>query len=443
MAALASAVADLGEFVSRFEWADVGEDVADRLRLALLDTLGVTVAGASTPEHRALVDAWVLPPGSARLLGAGRATDIDAAAWLNGSAACCLELDEGNKYARGHPAAHVFPAALALGEVRHVPGPELCAALLTGYEVAARFGRALQPVGGLHPHGQWGALGAAAAAARLCRLGPDGVAAAIDAAAGLPVAGHFGSALRGSYVRNTWVGAANAHGLVAARLAAAGLAAVDETAALSLGSLLGTLDPATLTADLGSRFDVTHGYFKRHASCSYTHPPADAVLALRRDHPDLHPDDIAGVEVATHHLAAPLDATAFPTRLAAMFSIPYVVAVALAEGSCRPEAFDDRRRRDRTILRLASVTAVHVDEELDARLPDERGARVTVRRHGGGSLVASVPNPIGDADHEPFGPAEVMDKLEELIGDDAPLLASVVEQLPTADDVAGLLATLP
>ena len=168
------------------------------------------------------------------------------------------------------------------------------------------------------------------------------------------------------------------------------------------------------------------------------------VLALRRDHPDLHPDDIVAVEVATHHLAAPLDATTFATRLAAMFSIPYVVAVALAEGSCRPEAFDGRRRRDRTILRLASLTTVRVDEELDAGLPDERGARVTVQRRGGESLVASVPNPIGDADHQPFGPAEVMRKLEALIDDaDARLLASVVEQLPTADDIAGLLATLP
>ena len=444
MAALASAIDELGAFATRLGWWVVGADVSDRLALTLLDTLGVTLAGALTPEHRALVDAWSPPPGPARLVGCSRCTTVDAAAWLNGTAACCLELDEGNKYARGHPAAHVFPSALALGEALGVSGSELCAALLAGHEVAARFGRAMQPVAGLHPHGHWGAVGAAAAAARLLGLGPEGVAAAIDAAAGLPLASHFGSALRGSYVRNTWIGAANANGLVAARLAAAGLASVDETAALSLGSLLGELDPGALTDELGSRYDITRGYFKRHASCSYTHPPADAVLTLRRAHPELRPDDVAAVEVATHRLAAPLDGTSFPTRLAAMFSVPYVVAVALAEGACPPRVFDEHHRRDPTILRLASLTTVRVDDDLDARLPAERAAQVTVRRRDGATLLACVPNPVGDADHHPFGHREVMAKLEGLIGADrARLLARIVEQLPDAADVAPLLGATP
>jgi 2-methylcitrate dehydratase PrpD len=418
--------------------------VRDRLQLTLLDTLGVTAAGARTEEMRALVEAWQPPAGPARLVGTSRSATMDAAAWINGTAACSLELDEGNKYARGHPATHAFPAALALAETIGASGEELCSALLAGHEVASRFGRAFTPAPGVHPHGHWGAAGAAAAAARLMRLGPVAVAGAIDAAGGLPLATHMAIALRGSFVRNTWIGAANVNGLVAARLAAAGLAGIDETAQHTVGKLLGRLDPDRLVEELGTRFDVTHGYLKRHASCAYTHPPADAALELRRRHPDLRTEDVVEIDVATHRLAIPLDATAFPTRLAAMFSVPYVVATVLQHGACTPEAFDETRRADPTIRHLAAITRVRLDPELDARLPAERPARVTITLRDGSTRVAEVPNAIGDADHHPFGRAGTVRKLAALLGeDDAMLMLRIVQTLPEAEDVTTVLADLP
>jgi 2-methylcitrate dehydratase PrpD len=441
---VSTALSHLGSFAEEARWRDVPSPLRDRLLLTLLDTVGVIVAGARTGELRDLVAAWDPPAGPARLFGTTHSAPVDAAAWLNGTAACSLELDEGNKYARGHPAAHVFPAALALAQARGASGEDLCTALLVGHEVAARFGRATTTTAGLHPHGHWGAAGAAAAAGRLLALSADAIAAAIDAACGLVLATHFGSALRGTFVRNTWIGAANANGLVAARLAAAGLATVDDTPELTLGELLGSFDPAQLTEELGSRFDVQHGYFKQHASCSYTHPPADAVLELRRSHPDVSADDVAAVDVDTHRLAAPLDRKEFPTRLAAMFSIPYVVAAALVEGGCPPAAFDDVHRRDPAMRRLADTVTVHQDDQLDARLPAERPARVTLRLRDGRVLTAEVPNPVGDADHHPFGRTEIDAKLQALIGrDDAVALAQTVDALPRADDVTDLLAQVP
>jgi 2-methylcitrate dehydratase PrpD len=441
---LGAALRQLGEFAAQLRWEDVPTAVADRLLLVLLDTVGVTVAGGRTPEVAALIAAWDPPRGPARLAGGVRSAPVDAAAWLNGTAACCLELDEGNKFARGHPAAHAFPAAIALAEARGVSGAELCAALLVGHEVAARFGRATIPAAGLHPHGHWGAAGAAAAAGRLLGLTGSGIAAAIDAVCGLPLATHFDSALRGTFVRNTWVGAANANGLVAARLAAATLATVDSTAELTLGRLLGSFDQTQLTAELGLRYDVLHGYFKRHASCSYTHPPADAVLELRRNHPGLSAEDVTQITVETHRLAVPLARKEFPTRLAAMFSIPYVVAVAFVEGACPPSAFDDVHRADPLVHRLAEAVTVRLDGDLDARLPAERSARVTIRLRDGRLLTAGIPNPIGDADYHPFGRADISRKLETLIGaEDAGELVEVVDALPAADNAAGLLARVP
>jgi len=444
--ALARPLRELGEWVAHVAWDDLPRDVRDRLGLTLFDHLGVTLAGAATPEVRALWAAHRPSPGPARLLGAGRDVALDEAIWLNGIAVCCLELDEGNKFARGHPAAHAFPAALALAQAHRVSGRELCAALVAGHEVAARFGRATRLRAGVHPHGNWGAAGAAAATARLLGLDGDGVAGAIDAAGGLALATPFASALRGSFVRNAWIGAANLHGLQSARMAAAGLATPDGTAGDSLGSILGELDPGALTEELGERFDLTRGYFKRHASCSYTHPPADAALALRRQVPGLDPSQVRAVTVETHGLAAPLDGTETPTRLAAMFSVPHVTAVALAFGDCAPVRFDERHRTDPAVRALVARTRVRRDEAMDARLPGERPARVSVLLDDGRTLTAEVPNPVGDADHHPFGHAELAAKLAALLAPqavDADRLWQLAAALPDAPDAAAVLRELP
>jgi 2-methylcitrate dehydratase PrpD len=211
-----------------------------------------------------------------------------------------------------------------------------------------------------------------------------------------------------------------------------------------LGGILGALDPKRLVEELGVRFDVTHGYFKRHSSCSYTHPPADAVLEIRRRRPDISADDVVDIDVATHRLAAPLVAVDVHTRLAAMFSVPYVVAVALVDGACPPEAFDTERRADPTIRRLMRVTHVRLDDELDRRLPAERPARVTLSLRDGSTVTAEVPNPVGDADYQPFGIDGITEKLAALLGHDhAAALARSVHAMPTAGDLNGFWSSLP
>lgn len=436
-AAAAAAVRRLGGFVANLDTTAVGAPVMHRLALVVEDSLAVTLAGAATAELTALRAAWPAAPGPAALLGTATTTAVEPAIWLNGTALCCLELDEGDKYARGHPLAHVLPVALAVAAERGASGPQLRAALLAGHEVAARAGRATVLRAGTHPHGNWGALGAAAAAARLMELDGAATASAIDAAAGLVLASPFASAVAGTFVRNTWVGAAGVAGLVAARLAAAGLATVDGTAAASLGALLGTFDPVALVDDLGVRWDVELGYLKRHASCSYTHPPADAALALRAAHPDLHPASIRDVQVATHGLAAGLDRTAPPTRLAAMFSIPHVVAAALTHGDVEPVRTDAAHRAG--LQPLAERVRVVRDPELDARLPAERAARVTVRLDGGRRLDAEVDNPVGDADHQPFGCAEVHAKAVRLLGAEAAAaVADTTTRLLATDDIRSI-----
>ncbi len=439
------ALAELGEFVARLHGEDVPGPVWDRLELVTLDHVVVTIAGATTPEGRALVDATDPPAGPAPVLGARRTTTVDVAAWLNGTACCALELDEGNKYARGHPAAHAFPAALAHAASTRGPvsGQGLALALLAGYEVGARIGAATHLHPGVHPHGNAGVLGAAAAVCRIAGDGGDLVADALDAAGALVLATPFATVLAGNAVRNTWVGHANVAGLQARRVAAAGLAGAGGTVEHTLGGLLGQFDPAVATAGLGNGFAITDGYFKRHACCSYTHPPADAVLLVRDE---IDPDQVDRIRVETHHLAAGLSSLRTDTRLGAMFSIPYVVAVALRHGDCAPRRFDAAHRRDPVLGRLGAAVIVERTDAMDARLPAERAARVTIGLASGREVTADMPNPVGDADHHPFTRAEVEAKADALLtphGVDVDQLATAVHDLLTVPDIATVLPRLP
>lgn len=433
----------LADFASSVTVAEASDPIRASVTKVLIDSLGVASAGQHTDEYRDLEGVWPLTPGLSSVWGREADVDVVAATMLNAVALCMLELDEGNKFARGHPGAHVLPVALAEAERVGATGHAFLDAFLTGYEVAARVARAFRPAQGLHPHGNWGAVGAAAAVGRLHGFSAMQLAAAMDAAAGLALASPFASALNGSFVRNTWVGAAGVNGLTSARIAQAGLGTVDATGASTFGGLLGALDDAEIVNGLGQRWEITGGYFKRHSSCNYTHPPADAALEARQD-PHFDADAVEHIAVDTHALAVPLAATEPRTRLAAMFSIPHVVAVALTYGRCRPAAFAVDALQDSAVVRLRERTTVQYDAEIDARRPAQRGARVRITLTDGQSITREVPNAIGDADHHPLSATQVDEKLMALIGDaQLSRVHAVVQSLHRDEPVRDALGRLP
>lgn len=434
-----SAVGRLGEWAAHLRWSDIPTEVRERVLTVLVDAVAVTTLGSRERGQQALVEAWDPPPGPAPLFGTGRAVATDAAAWLNATASVRLELDDGHRLAGGHPAAHGFPAVLALASRGATTGPQLCSALLAAYEVAARFGQATRLRPGTHPHGNWGVTGAGAGCARILGLSSDDAAVAIDAASGMPIAGPFSAALDGNPVRDAWIGTANQSGLAAARLAASGTGHLTGVAAESLGDLLGDLDPAALDDGLGQRWEILGGYFKQHSSCSFTHAAIDAALSLR-DRVDEPP---AEVVVEIHSLSAQLNRMRWPTPLAAMFSLPFVVATALRRGRVTPADLSADALADPATADLASRVAVRAAADLDARLPAERPVRVTARTSSG-EFVAEQPNPLGDAAYHPFTADDRDRVLGDLLG--VPdVVASIRDRctaLPETADAGELLREL-
>ncbi|MGQ9675530.1 MAG: MmgE/PrpD family protein [Chloroflexota bacterium] len=407
-------------------------NVTARAQLVVQDSLGAICAGLTLAENDAIARA-AQNGDESTIVGRPKTTTVEWATLVHGTAGTATELDEGHALARGHPAMHILPLCLALAEKHQCSGAAFLRAFVLGYEVAARVGMAAALRPEVHPHGTWGAVGAAVSAALL--LGQDrrtmGDTARI--ASSLMLAPSFQTALDGASVRNTFAGISGQLGLTAARLAASGFKGLPSGPAETLGRTLGShFDPSILVQGLGERWEIERGYFKRHACCRFNHAALDALLELR-DQEHFEPQEIEHIEVATYAAAARLRNPSPSTPLAARFSIPFALATALVNRHTGPAAFDPAALADSQVQRLAERIRVTEEATFTALGPEQRPARVTVRLRSSRCLSAMVFGSKGDPD-QPLTPKELEQKFLALA---VPILGS-----DRAQQVLALVARL-
>jgi 2-methylcitrate dehydratase PrpD len=273
---------------------------------ALIDTLGVLLAGSREPGARILASTVGTGAGPATLIGlSGRASAPDAAL-VNGTSAHALDYDDVSPALVGHPSAVLVPAVLAAAEVTGVAGRTALEGVIVGFEVAARLGRAMNArhyARGWHATGTLGAPAAAAAAAHV--FGLD--AAQVQVALG--IAGSLAAGLRvsfGSMVKPLHAGHAARTGVLAAQLASAGYSAAEALfeAERGFGDLFaGDVDwPAALDDWDWSRPEILRSgiQVKPFPSCAATHTAIDAVLSVREA---IDPASVERIECRASRLA--------------------------------------------------------------------------------------------------------------------------------------------
>jgi len=400
-------------FAARLRFADLPAEVAGRTRLALLDSIGAIAAGAQEAEVQALAARMVAREGAgeAPVIGLPLAARPGTAAFLNGTSGTMLELDEGNQYARGHPAIHVVPALLA---APRGDGAALLAALALGYEFGSRVGIASKLNVAMHPHGTWGTLGAAIGVAKLHGATAAEFAGVINMAASLGLATSRKTMLEGGTVRNTYAGVSNMLGLTVWDLVRAGFEGERDGVGTVFGHVSATdFRPEEMTRELGSRWEVARNYFKRHAACRYTHGALDALGLVLARTGALLPDQVRSIEVDTYVWAAQLDSPLAPNMLAAKFSIPFALATTIVHGAATVPAFRGAARENPAVQALARRVTVNEDPALTAQLPGLRPARLRVTMQDGTVHTAEVTTNRGDTE-DPYTEAEVRAKFREL-----------------------------
>ncbi|MBP2300718.1 MmgE/PrpD family protein [Azospirillum picis] len=439
-----------GAFAAGLTFADLPAPVVERAKLVLLDCIGVIAAGMQEPECRALAGrmAGTGGGGTCPAIGSGSGFAPGQAAFLNGVAGTMLELDEGNQYARGHPAIHVLPSALAAGAGLKSSGADLLTALALGYEIGSRIGIAAKLLVTTHPHGTWGTAGAALAVAHLNRADAAAMIETLNIASTLGLATSRRTMLEGGTVRNAYAGVSNQLGLTAWDLAASGIIGeADGVGSVFGGVIARDFRPDLMVEELGGRWEIARNYFKRHAACRYTHGALDALgdIVAQAGGP-IAPGDVAAIEVDTYVWAAQLDGAEPKNMLAAKFSLPFALATYLANGATTPDAFRDGAREDGATRALARRVTVREDRDLTARLPGLRPARVRLTLMDGRRFAAEALTNKGDTE-DPYGPHEVRAKFADLAGPvwgaaHADAIADCVDAIDRAADLSTLTRLL-
>jgi 2-methylcitrate dehydratase PrpD len=414
-----AATQQLATFVTETRFENLPTALIQRAKWITADTIGVALRGSIEPEMhqlylRLLAGASGLEPGRSTLLTTGLpAASPAAAALANATAACFLELDEGSR-PTGHPALHVLPPALAYAEATHKSGKEYLTALILGYEVQARLQWASRLRYPVHPHGNFGHLGATAALGRLAGWSPSQMCQGLTAAAALVMATSWQPCLAGATVRNAYPGLTAQTAFTVKLLVESGFTGYHGALEETFGEVLGErFDPEALIQGLGSRFGMLENYFKFHAACALIHPVLDAVAAALGGgampnryppvQPIMRPDPttIERIEVRVAERSMRLAVQAQPNQLSAKFSIPFAVASFLIAGAAGPEAFQGEALTDPQVAALAQKVDLVGLPEFTARWPVEAVAEAVLHLKDGKELRGLCSNPYGSSLYPP------------------------------------------
>lgn len=404
----------IAENIAAIHFDELPPAAIEAAKRAVLDTVGVTLAGAGEPCARIVAQTLASGVGECLVFGSDRRIGPLDAALVNGTAAHALDFDDVSNSLGGHPSAPILPALFALAEMRNSTGREFIAAFVAGFETETRIARAVHfhhYEKGWHPTATLGVFGAAASCSHLMRLKPAETAQALAIAASLAsgIKANFGTMTKPLHVGHT-----ARDGLFAALLAEGGFTANPGALEHKQGFLMvfngaGNFDADKMLKDWGQPYDIVRPGIgvKQHPCCGSTHPAVDALLALRAKC-DLAPERVARIDSWTHpRRLAHTDRPDPQSGLNAKFSVQYCLARAWLAGQIVLEDFEDDNWRDPATR--AAMQKIHAAPHPDMK-PDSAealGAEIRITFDDGRVIAETIGAALGRGPDNPL-PAEAL-----------------------------------
>lgn len=397
----------LAAFAVGLTWDTMPQNVRRRAQLALLDTLGTILGGATTRAARTAARAAVAHGGHSPIIGSPGTSSTPFAAFATAVSASALDFDDGH-YLGGaiHPGSVIISSLLTAAAQPDQGGDvgmaELLAAQVVGYEISLRAAHLLWPrhdTADYHCTGTAATLGAAAAVTKLRGGDADEIARSIAIAwAHAPMATFQLPMVKES------IGWSAASACFAADLAAAGFMAGRVTADADTVAILpptpfhrdGAMDDP-FVASLGTVFEALNTYSKPYAACRYTHTAAGALATTMAENA-LTGDDIISIDVHTHRSALFLHDQRPPTLEHGQYSFPFVLSAIVCEGAAGQVEISEEALADPQRLAEAAKVRVHHQPELDGLYPHHYAARVVVRTKDGDTIDVTRIVAYGDND---------------------------------------------
>jgi 2-methylcitrate dehydratase PrpD len=387
-----SVTQQLAAFGASMTFERLPNEVVEKAKLCILDTLGCCIFGAALPSFEklaAVVAAENCSP-QATVFGHSLRTSASWAALLNGTSGHAFQFDEIHIESTLHPGPLAFPAVFALAErIDRASGRELITAMVAGYEVGLRIGLALKGgmfKSGFHNQGTTGVFVAAAAAARLLGLDVKQTVAALGIAASQ--AAGLMAVQDGAMTKSFHSGRAAQSGLYAALLAQQGYTGITDVLDGAYGTFFSAFvedwSTEALTQDLGSNWKIMRVGFKPAPASNGSITAMTAIDSIMREH-RLRADDIESVmafvsDNTLHHCGWPYVPDRIQSVLSAQMNLRYGIAVMALDRQAEVEQFDEARIRDPEILKFIERIDVRHDPAFDAENGRFRvGCRLVVR----------------------------------------------------------------
>jgi 2-methylcitrate dehydratase PrpD len=447
---------DLAAFADRLKFEDIPAEVIARVKLHLLDILGIGLAASEMEYARLIVEtvrAWGGQPQST-VLRYGDRLPAPSAVLANGSFTHGLDFDDTHAESITHASTCIVPPALAVGEVLHADGKALLTAAVIGYEIIARIGAAAPGV--FHHHGYHatpicGTFAAGMVAGKLMGLSPEALTYTLGIC-GSQAAGLQAFLDDGSWTKRLHPGWAAHGGIVAAQLAARGFRG-PQTVLEGRFGLYAThvgntaFDSERLTRGLGQEWEAARIAFKPYPVCHFSHASMDAALSLRQKY-QVQPEDIESGEVLVPEAIVPIvceplaEKQAPTTTYGALFGLPFCVASNLVHGHARLDSFTETALHDREVLATAAKIGYCVEPWPEFPNTFPGGLRLTLR--DGRRLEWREPINRGHPDN-PMQVTEVQDKFRDNAGRALPearleAVITAVQGLEDLPRVAELMA---
>ena len=339
----------IAKFVRQFEPDDLSGLLSHQVGRAIVDTVGVGIAGRHEPASKIMLRYAETLSGqeSALAWGTGRRLSLQASVLYNGVAAHVLDFDDVSSPLRGHPSIALLPPLLALGQGRHLKVAQVAAAYVVGFEVMVRLARAMvhdHYAKGWHATTTLGAIGSAVACSHLLGLDESQIVNSI----GLAVAQAGGT--RGNFgtmAKSFQTGQCGSAGMTACLLAQLGMDASEEALDGDQGftQLYGNHESLSdCLSGLGTDpFELQSSgiEIKKYPMCYAAHRSLDGIFSLLNDH-SLKVDNIKSIHVQSNYRAlVPLIHSRPTTGLEAKFSMEYALCAAVVDGRIGLASFTD------------------------------------------------------------------------------------------------------
>lgn len=445
-------------FLTQVSYSQLPADVIDNAKRAVIDYLGVALAGCDQAVANNLRQ-WAIQRsvgGFASVIGYDIRLDIENAALVNAAAGHALDFDDTSWTTIGHPSTVIIPALLALAEAQKVTGQQLLTAYIAGVEVAHKIADLMMPEtseNGWHTTGIFYVLGTAAATCQLLNLNEEtstqALALALSRSSG--IRSNFGTQAKPYHA-----GMAAKAGLEAVSLVQSGIT----SSPMALEGIDGFIqcyasDALAQKARrmvkpvlFGTGWDIsTKGYaFKKYPNCSGNHPACDLIITLMKNN-NINWQQIESIHCGVS-LLGPKELVCHKpqTPVEARFSLEYSIACALIYGQITLDEFTQDKIRDDRIQTLMGCITMSVDDEL-AKLGfiGTAPVKMTIIMKNGDTIVAENDLAKGNPE-KPFSDEEFSQKFKKCtqskmsISDANALLALLfkLENVKSIDSITAL-----